>query len=214
MDYNAQSFVAAITGLMAHMGYFVRGEHHLAAARIAGCHLGGLIVVTAAKYHLESLSLYDAIFQAVKLAGIYCGSLLASILIYREFLSPIRHIPGPVSFRLTKLSHFLKQYQYQNFEILEDLRHQYGDVVRTGMFNNTDAIVMSRPDIKINVVGPDEVTLFGSDAYRQVHGRSSQCTKAPYYDLQHPLRNIISTRDFADHDTRRKVWQQAFSSQG
>ncbi|ROW10957.1 hypothetical protein VMCG_00850 [Cytospora schulzeri] len=78
----------------------------------------------------------------------------------------------------------------QNYKVLHDLRSKYGDVVRTG---------------------PNEVTLFGIDAYQIVHGLESTCKRAAYYDILHPMVSLDTTRDPAVHASRRKLWDQAFS---
>lgn len=63
----------------------------------------------------------------------------------------------------------------------------------------------------LTFVGPNEVTVFGLDAYNTVHGSDSQCGRAAYYDIVHPMVSLDTTRDEKIHAYRRKVWDQAFS---
>lgn len=63
-------------------------------------------------------------------------------------------------------------------------------------------------------VGPNEVTLFGVDAYHIIHGTESTCKRAAYYDILHPMVSLDTTRDPATHASRRKLWDQAFSIKG
>lgn len=62
--------------------------------------------------------------------------------------------------------------------------------------------------------GPNEVTLFGWDAYYQVHGPESKCERSAYYDILHPMVSLDTTRDPVAHSYRRKLWEQAFSIKG
>lgn len=62
--------------------------------------------------------------------------------------------------------------------------------------------------------GPNEVTLFGWDAYYQVHGPESKCERSAYYDILHPMVSLDTTRDPVAHGYRRKLWEQAFSIKG
>lgn len=61
------------------------------------------------------------------------------------------------------------------------------------------------------IIGPNEVTLFGTKAFYQVYGPESACGRAAYYDLLHPMVSLDTTRDPTVHAHRRKVWDQAFS---
>ena len=64
------------------------------------------------------------------------------------------------------------------------------------------------------VLSPNEVTLFGWDAYYQIHGPESTCERSAYYDILHPMLSFDTTRDPVTHSTRRKLWVPAFSIKG
>lgn len=60
-------------------------------------------------------------------------------------------------------------------------------------------------------LGPNEVTVFGTEAYYKVHGPETACERAAYYDLLYPMVSLDTTRNKAIHDHRRRLWDQAFS---
>lgn len=60
-------------------------------------------------------------------------------------------------------------------------------------------------------LGPNEVTLFGWDAFQLVHGPDSVCGRSAYYDILDPMDSLDTVRDSAIHAHRRKIWDQAFS---
>ncbi|KAL5000904.1 cytochrome P450 [Aspergillus recurvatus] len=183
----SQLLAAALIGILAHWGFFVHGEHDLAAANIVRLHLAA----AALKTSLDApRSWVDASKHTVVLGTVYAGSLFASILFYRIFLSPLNHIDGPLALRLTKLSHVWKYARYRNCEDLHGLHRRYGDLVRTG---------------------PNEVTAFGTDAFNKVHGKYSRCGRAAYYDILHPMVSLDTTRDPDVHAQKRRVWDHAFS---
>ncbi|KAL4766870.1 cytochrome P450 [Aspergillus nidulans var. acristatus] len=182
-----QLVAAAALGLLAHWGFFVHGEHDLAAANIARIHLAAAVMKTCSDPQSTWL---EACKHTLILSAAYIATLLSSIIFYRILLSPLNHIDGPFALRLTKLSHVWKQARYRNCEFLHELHKRYGDIVRTG---------------------PNEVTAFGIDAFNTVHGKTSRCGRAAYYDILHPMVSLDTTRDPEVHAQKRKVWDQAFS---
>ncbi|PYI26789.1 cytochrome P450 [Aspergillus indologenus CBS 114.80] len=190
MALTQQLWSSGAIALISHWVYFVRGEHDRAAANIVRVHLlvGGLAVFL--KCRVAELPYRVALQETSLLFLVYTMTLFGSILLFRLFFSPLRHIQGPLALRLTKLTHVWKQARCQNYEVLHGLRGTYGDVVRTG---------------------PSEVTLFGTEAFYQVHGKGSHCTRASYYDLLHPMVSLATARDPVVHAYRRKVWEPAFS---
>ncbi|KAE8374947.1 cytochrome P450 [Aspergillus bertholletiae] len=190
LELNIQQSSAIALGLVSHWGFFVHGERDLAAANIARFHLLATSLLLFVKVRLEGVPVSDAFQWTAILLSFYVGTLFLSMSMFRIFWSPLNHIQGPLSLRLTKLTHVWKQARFRNCEVLHELHKQYGDVVRTG---------------------PNEVTLFSTEAFYKVHGRESECGRAAYYDLLHPMISLDTTRDPAIHAYRRKIWDQAFS---
>ncbi|KAK5996314.1 Cytochrome P450 monooxygenase orf5 [Cladobotryum mycophilum] len=50
--------------------------------------------------------------------------------------------------------------------------------------------------------GPNEVAVFGLDAYNQVHGSESRCGRAAYYDIVQPMVSLDTTLDENDYTYR------------
>ncbi|KAK4226845.1 CypX cytochrome P450 [Podospora fimiseda] len=184
--------ISAIGGIAAHWAYFIHGELDVKAANIARLQLAVFALLTYLKFSYEDLSIWEALLRSAVVAGGYVVGLSIIIIIFwlSPRLSPLGHVPGPFSYRFSKLPHMWHMGLRRKCEILEDLHGQYGDVVRTG---------------------PNEVTVFGLDAYNQVHESDSKCIRAAYYDILHPLVSLDTTRDEQIHTYRRKLWDQAFS---
>jgi hypothetical protein len=47
-----------------------------------------------------------------------------------------------------------------------------------------------------------------------IHGPRSKCIKSVAYDATLPLMSLHQTRDRAEHDRRRRVWDKGFSTKG
>ena len=59
--------------------------------------------------------------------------------------------------------------------------------------------------------GPNEITIFTPEAISPIHGPDSLCTRAAWYDNIMPIFSVATVRSKAVHDSRRRVWDQAFS---
>ncbi|KAL4815064.1 cytochrome P450 [Aspergillus spinulosporus] len=188
--FSKYLLAAGALGVLAHWGFFVHGEHDLRAPIIAQLHVVAVVMMVFVRYKVEETSFLAVAGQPMLLVGVYTATLLWSTLVYRIFLSPLKHIDGPWTMRLSKLAHVWKQARYRNFEVLDALHERYGDVIRTG---------------------PNEVTVFGTDAYYKVHGKESRCTRAAYYDILQPLVTLTTYRTAAAHASRRRIWDLAFS---
>ncbi|KAI0485232.1 cytochrome P450 [Xylariaceae sp. FL0804] len=190
LGYHQQLFLAVASGVLAHRTYFVHGERDLEAANIARLHILVSAALLYAKWTLEGLEFRQALLENIAIGSAYAVGVFGSTTVFRLFISPLKHVPGPLRLRISKLAHVWDIVKVPNFQLLHDLRHEYGDIVRTG---------------------PSEVTVFGKDAFFKVHGTESTCRRAAYYDILHPMMSIDSTRDPTLHAQRRKVWDRAFS---
>ncbi|KAL4993614.1 cytochrome P450 [Aspergillus recurvatus] len=186
-----QLAAATVLGLLAHWGCFVHGEHDLAAANVAHFHALVPVLICFLKYGFEELLWHESIQQTGILFAVYIIALFSSIVAYRIFLSPLKHIQGPLLWRVTKLTHLWERARRRNCDILNDLHKRYGDIVRTG---------------------PNEVTVFGTEAFYKVNGKGSACARAGYYEIAHPLVSLTTYRDLTEHAKRRSVWNQAFTT--
>lgn len=62
--------------------------------------------------------------------------------------------------------------------------------------------------------GPAEITIFDPDAVPILLGPSSKCSKAPWYDANHPVISLHTLRDKKSHDARRRIWDRGFGAKG
>ncbi|KAL2814652.1 benzoate 4-monooxygenase cytochrome P450 [Aspergillus granulosus] len=172
------SLIGAIAGLGAHHGLFIVGEWHLQAPSIFVFHLVGfifLVLTTGTGWQI--------------IAG-YLLALFSSIVTYRLFFHRLRHFPGPLWARTSKIGHVWKVRTSKNHFFLEKVYRKYGDFVRTG---------------------PSEVTVFHPDVFRAIDGPSSKCSKAEWYDLLHPNTGLVITREKDLHKERRRRWNRGFT---
>ncbi|PWY84975.1 cytochrome P450 [Aspergillus heteromorphus CBS 117.55] len=188
--------VGAVTGVVMHHGVFIHGEWHLQAPSILVGHVSVFAVLLLASTRSSWLLI----------AG-YLLSLFASITIYRLFFHPLRHFPGPLGARISKLWHVWQARKCKNFLVLDALHAQYGDFVRTGMSHPPHITrgITNRP-------GPNELTIFHPDIYIALDGPKSHCIKAEWYDLLHPRQSLVTTRDKAIHAARRRQWNRGFTA--
>ncbi|CZR64603.1 related to pisatin demethylase cytochrome P450 [Phialocephala subalpina] len=185
---------SALLGVASHLGYFIHGEHHLEAVRLA------ILLFTSPLCIFTFIIKFDprsAAWSAARLTAIivspYLASLTTSILTYRVFFHPLRRFPGPLSAKLTKLAHVLRLLKKSDNYLQADRLHKkYGEIVR---------------------IGPNEVTIIIPDAVPLIYGPGSKCTKTAWYDVVGlPNKSLQLERDPAIHAKRRKVWDRAFNS--
>lgn len=132
MDFHIQLSLAALAGFICHWTYFVHGERDLAAAKLGRLYLIACIVIPLIKSTFEIETGRQAVRESAAIGITFTAALFSSVLVYRFFLSPLKHIPGPLSMRLTKLTHAWRMARVQNCVFLDELHEKYGDVVRTG----------------------------------------------------------------------------------
>ena len=132
---------AAVLGIASHLGYFIRGEHHLEAPFLIRLSLFAPVAATIALCRFGELTIGDALISVLVADVSFFTSLWASILIYRIFFHRLNHFPGPFGAKTSKLWHVMKLAPaMQNNKLLDSLHKKYGDFVRTGKF-----LLRSRP---------------------------------------------------------------------
>lgn len=196
-DYSTLLLLAAgaLSGLVIHHGLFIHGEWHIQAPNIVRCYGSVFLFALAGGLYYQASPLH-VWFDGLLLAFLaHVVSLLSSIITYRVFFHRLTRedFPGPLPARITKLWHVWQARGSKNFLVLDRLNAKYGDFVRTG---------------------PSEVTVFVPEAFSIIDSRHSICTKAEWYDLLHPEKALVATRDKTAHNDRRKDWLYAFTSNG
>jgi tryprostatin B 6-hydroxylase len=123
MDNLIYGVIGAALGIGLHLNLFIHGEWHVHAPRIVLYH--------AAYFAFLSFILAKAHWM---ISGYIIG-LFSSITIYRIVFHRLKHFPGPIWARTTKIWHAWQARHRTNYLVLEKLHHQYGDFVRTGMYS-------------------------------------------------------------------------------
>ena len=124
--------LVAVAGVASHLGYFVRGEHHLQAPRTFRLYLillGTIFLFQRPRY---STTIRDAGITTLVLATIYSVALFTSMTIYRVFFHRLHSFPGPGLAKVSKFWNVAKTIDSSNYRLLDSLHRQYGDFVRTG----------------------------------------------------------------------------------
>ena len=125
-------FVAAASGVVSHLCFFIRGEHHMKAPLLFRLYTLLFSVLLYAKISVTSQDSPQGAKETFEIFAVYTVSLLTSMVIYRKFFHRLRHFPGPVLASTTKLWQTAKTLGSQNHLLLDDLHKKYGDFIRTG----------------------------------------------------------------------------------
>ncbi|KAK5637413.1 hypothetical protein RRF57_013125 [Xylaria bambusicola] len=183
-------------GVISHRFYFIRGEHHLQAPTylklwmLVSIALISTILVAETSKLGSNLS--EAGLDAIRITGLlnlaFFGPLFTSIVIYRLFEHRLRHFKGPRLAAVSKFWHFWRILFTSNHEVLDQLYHRYGKIIRTG---------------------PQELTIIDPEAFDAIAGARTTCIKAPWYDMLHPYVSVNSIRTKEGHGPRRKRWDEA-----
>lgn len=201
---------AAVLGVVSHIGYFNRSEHHLHGTRYLQLFLLTyattvfVLARTASPTSFDFHALLPAARSATALAASFLAGLYTSLLTYRLTpLHPLHRFPGPVLARATSLwlpfnvwhkftpSHSSTTHTIpQAFKTLSALHATHGPYVRVGT-------------AELSIADPSAVPL--------IYGGTSTCSKAPWYDNDAPLTSMQTSRDRGYHDARRRVWAKAFA---
>ncbi|KAI1358221.1 cytochrome P450 [Xylaria arbuscula] len=183
-------------GVLSHRLYFIHGEHHLQAPSYLKLWMflsTALISTVFAANVLERGSdLPQAGLDTFRTYGLislsYFGPLFTSILIYRLFEHRLRHFQGPPLAAVSKFWHLSKVLSTSNNDLLDQLYHKYGKIIRTG---------------------PQELTIIDPEAFDAIAGARTSCIKSPFYDVMHPYVSVNSIRTKEGHAPRRKRWDEA-----
>lgn len=187
------TIAAAAAGILSHNLYFIHGEHHTTAVRLAQLSILSPALLTFLLTRIGQYTLIASIQIILVLSMTYYLSLFTSMLLYRSFFHRLHHFPGPPLAKLTKFWHVLQLGSFDNYKRLDRWHEQYGDYVR---------------------IGPSELSIVDPEAVDAIMGARSTCGKSAWYDMGNPLVSLHQCRDRATHDKRRRVWDKGFSMKG
>lgn len=210
LSRTSQLIIAGIiTGVGSHLGYFIRGEHHMRAPLLARIYLVTSFLLLV--YEVKFNGAIEGVKATSILLASYIISLTTSILIYRKLFHRLYKFPGPYLAGATKFWHVCKNLNSQNHVLLDKLHEKYGTFVRTGKFLTPDLLL---PLANCANSGPSEITVFSAEAFNKLDGPANKCTKGAWYDFFLPYQALNTTRDKALHDHRRQTWNQAVTKKG
>ncbi|KAI9037120.1 cytochrome P450 [Aspergillus affinis] len=181
---------AAVLGILSHIFYFNRGEHHLYAEAYIKFFVGIATATVLGLRYLSSpaVNFVDAVRIATQLLASFLAGLYGSLAVYRLWLHPLGRFPGPRAARLSSL-YMVGRIGHACHTLL-DLHAQYGPYVRTGSSD-------------LSVIDPHAV--------EAIYGTRSPCTKDPWYDWSHGNHSLNTHRDPVSHHIHRRAWSPAFS---
>lgn len=200
---------AGLVGIVSHVSLFVRGEWHLSGPRILQFFTLALLSSTVGTSIYADFSWNHALSFSAEMLLSYVIGLFSSIIIYRVFFHSLRAYPGPKLAAATKFWHVWQCRSSKNFMVLEELRSKYGNYVRTGKD------VSSGLSILLTSEGPNELTVFDPAIMpATASNRVAPLSKPDWYDFLHPFKGVNALRDPKEHDMRRRIWDQGFTSKG
>ncbi|EXJ79942.1 hypothetical protein A1O3_08228 [Capronia epimyces CBS 606.96] len=183
---------SALAGVASHLGYFIRGEHHLEVLPLFFLAVASPVAAIAGEKYYLGLETHEAVLITAVAWVSYYAALFASIVVYRVFFHRLRRFPGPSPAKVTKLYHVAQVAGRRNNWLVRHAWHQkYGDIVRTG---------------------PSELSITVPAAVPLVLGPGSKCTKSDWYDMAKPIDSMHTIRVKQVHDARRKIWDLGFNS--
>lgn len=182
--------IAVVTGIVLHIGYFQKGEHHMYGLRYLQA-LTLLFITSTGTLTLGcNLPLFPSLTITTNVLGCLLWGLYASLLCYRIAWHPLRRFPGPFLAKISSLWYSTQVTKFDAHKRALELYNKYGPFVR---------------------VGSSDLMIAHPLAVPAVHGAQSKCRKASWYDEDWPRQSIHTSRNHQFHSDRRRVWSQSFS---
>ena len=128
--------IIASTGVLSHIFYFSRGEHHKQALPYLQLTAASIPILALALVRLLHLSYGQALLYAAGIVGSFLGGVWTSMIIYRAFFHRLNRFPGPWSLKLSKFSSFISLRRMDGFRKTYKWHQKYGNFVRTGKPNS------------------------------------------------------------------------------
>ncbi|KMP05031.1 cytochrome P450 3A6 [Coccidioides immitis RMSCC 2394] len=123
--------VAGGVGVLSHLLYFIRGEHHKYAHRWITRIFAGITVLAVSVLRVTEYQFLRTLILTILLSTSYFVGLYGSIGIYRIFFHPLRKFKGPFWARASNLYHMCMIRKSDNYLVMKKLHKQYGPIIRT-----------------------------------------------------------------------------------
>ena len=124
--------VAAILGVLSHIVYFRRGEHHKETLPYLQLFAASIPLSALALAHFLHFTYAQALLRALCIVGSFLGGVWTSMIIYRAFFHRLNKFPGPWPLKLTKFCQFVSTWRLDAFRRSYRQHQKFGNFVRTG----------------------------------------------------------------------------------
>ena len=144
MSKQKLCLLAGSLGLISHLAFFIHGEHHVRAPKTLKLYFVAMALLLILEKYLEGGEWNSAIFNSGQLILSYGFALFISVLTYRSYFHRLHAFPGPRLAKLSKLWNVIRTSKSTNFRLMEEMRRQYGDFVRTGTHKRSQLFSFSK----------------------------------------------------------------------
>ena len=124
--------VAASVGVLSHILYFVRGEHHKHTLQFLQILFYGFLSSSLILARVLQIPIVHGMQWSALVLGSYLTALWMSMFIYRFFFHPLNIFPGPQLAKLSKFYQFFTGLRLDAFRRSHKAHQKYGNFVRTG----------------------------------------------------------------------------------
>lgn len=129
VSFEHPVLIATILGPISHHLWFRHGEHDF----LSRYYVVGFAAVEAILYWaLQGNDTVGTKDLQATITASYLGGLFASIFVYRAYMHPLRHFPGPFAWKVSKFAQVIANRDCHGWKHIHKLHQQYGSFVRTG----------------------------------------------------------------------------------
>ncbi|KAK1144294.1 hypothetical protein N8T08_005708 [Aspergillus melleus] len=178
-----------VAGAASHIVYFNKGEHHLYGMDYLQILFATIASGVAFLQYQHNQPWSTSLAITLQHAAYFFVGLYSTLIIYRLLLHPLRHFPGPIAARVSPAWFTTRVLKRDAHRKILALHKVYGPIVR---------------------IGPSALSIVHPSGIATIYGPNTRCTKAAFYDLDHPSKSLQSMRDPAEHRKRRRAWSPAF----
>lgn len=201
---------AAGFAVLSHLLYYIHGNQvpRTVGILIVNAVLGSFLFLGSVVVQ----GLTKGLVFAVAIAASYFAALYISIIIYRIFFHPLRHFPGPLPAKISKLYNIWIA-QHLHLHQTEWVEKYGSSIIRIGRVNHS---LRATPSANPRSA-PNELLLVSVDAQQKVHGAQAKTSKKnTFYDFvnYHGAPNLDTILNREEHRWRRQVWDRAMNGKG
>lgn len=133
--------VATVLGPVSHHLWFRHGEHDFCSRYYV---VSFAIIETILYWALHEKGTASANHLQATITAAYLGGLFASIFVYRAYMHPLRHFPGPFSWKISKFAQVIANRDCHGWKHVHKLHENYGPFVRTGKTKHNQIYTSAR----------------------------------------------------------------------